>query len=65
MPNILSTQSYKRSSGVNYAGFCHASTNQSGHVTILSLTDRLNFSLALVDAEKMFIGLGLGPNFNP
>jgi len=31
-------------------------------VTTLSLADWLNFSLALIEAEKMFIGLGPEPN---
>jgi len=36
------------------------STNQRGHVTILSLSDWLNFSVASVEAEKTFEGLGPG-----
>ena len=38
------------------------STNQSGHVTILSLSDRSNFSVASIEAEKTFIGSGPGGN---
>ena len=39
------------------------STNQSGHVTILSLADWLNFSVASTEAEKTFIGSGPGHDF--
>ena len=31
-------------------------------MTTLSLGDWLNFSVASIEAEKMFIGLGSGPN---
>ena len=45
------------------------STNQSGHVTILSLSDWLNLSLTSIEAEKTFIGSGpdfyVAASFNP
>jgi len=31
---------------------------QSGHMTFLSYTDWSNFSVASIDVEKTFIGLG-------
>ena len=34
------------------------STNHSGPMIILSLTDWLNFSVASIEAEETFIGLG-------
>ena len=36
------------------------STNQGGPMIILNLTDWLNFSVASIEAEKTFIGLGPG-----
>ena len=36
------------------------STNQSGHVTILRLSDRLNLSVASIEAEKNVYRIGSG-----
>ena len=56
------TQSYKRNSGVNYAGFCYAKnwTNQRDFKSLADCSDWFNFQRSIIYAGISFIGSGPG-----
>jgi len=64
---LTRTRSYKRKSSFNYAGFCYAKvwTNQRGLKISADSSDWLAFQGSISNAEKSFIGSGLGCHNNP